>query len=213
MPAYFRVNIDGGYSGNPETWSTSFATTSDPSAPVATDLVAWADAIMGQLAGSALAGASTLRSLLSSNGQIRRVRIYWYPSTSSPAFVSGESTAAVIAGTSTVEQVPQVATVFSLITGIPGGSYRGRMYWPAVGASTNTAGKLTLPSQSNTTNVAALLEALAQLYPGASSTQLAVVSQAKDVVTEVTAIRWGDVADTQRRRRDALVETYFTAAL
>ena len=132
---------------------------------------------------------------------------------SSPAFVSGESTAAVISGSSTVEQVPQVATVFSLLTGIPGGSYRGRMYWPAVGASTNTSGKLALPSQSNVNNVAALLEALAQLYPGSSPTQLAVASKAQDAVTEVTSIRWGDVADTQRRRRDALVETYYSAPL
>lgn len=212
MPAYYRVHIDGGYAGNAETWSVSMAVTSDGSAVSTEDLNTWADAIMGLLAGSS-GGATVVKGLISSNGRIRRVRIYRYADVGSPATHQGASTAAEISGSGTAQQACQVSLVVSLMTGFPGGRNRGRMYFPAVGAGITTAGTTGSGSQGNATNLAALLASIAEGSPESTLTLPAVVSEAASAVTAVTSIRLGNVPDTQRRRRDALVETYYVAAI
>ena len=212
MPAYYRVNIDGSYGGFTETWSTSFAVTGPASVPSTANLSAWADAIMTLLAGTS-GGVATLKDWISSNGRIDRVRIYWYPEVGAPAGAAGVSSAAAVTGSGTFDHPPQVAIVVGLLTGVPGASGRGRMYWPGVGAAVNTAGKTTAAGSTTATNLAATLEAMATPTGPLETGVLALVSQELGTVTPVTSIRIGDVLDTQRRRRDALVETYYSAPI
>jgi len=104
------------------------------------------------------------------------------------------------------------AVVLSLRTSTPGASFRGRCYWPASGIGVNSSGRhgsagtMSADFAQLTTDIATA----AGLAAGVDPFQLCVFSRTLDVVTPVTSIRCGDVPDTQRRRRDALAETYET---
>lgn len=114
-------------------------------------------------------------------------------------------------GTSGSSHPFQVALVSSLRTGTPGGSGRGRLYWPATGA-TITASTLR-PSAANMTSFAGgvktylsgISAAIQATLPG---TSLTVWSRLKVATYPVSSIQVGDVLDTQRRRRDTLIESY-----
>jgi hypothetical protein len=120
-----------------------------------------------------------------------------------------------VAGSGTTVLPLQSALVYTLVTARPGRSYRGRMYWPVLTQAIPADGKL--PTTSITLAARALsfvqmLETLSQEAPLATMAPV-VVSKAQNVVTEVTAVRVGNVVDTQRRRRDNLVETFASQAI
>lgn len=110
---------------------------------------------------------------------------------------------------------PQSAVVVSLLTDTPGGSGRGRMYWPALGATLDTTtARLSAP----TTQVVAdgfnayledVRDALATAFPTIGF-DLAVRSKTTHTTPHVTRLRVGNIIDTQRRRRDSLREAYVT---
>lgn len=109
----------------------------------------------------------------------------------------------------------QVAVVSTLMTERAGRSYKGRMYWPALGAGM-VAGTGRLDASIRdliASGVASLLSDIADENPGAAVLVPVVLSRTKREVTPVTAVRVGDVLDTQRRRRDELIENYFSVAL
>lgn len=121
-----------------------------------------------------------------------------------------------LAGTGSVTRPHQVAVVASLLTGIPSGRTRGRLYLPLLSAPiTPDSGRIS----STTTQLVAneLSECLTDLraagYDVANDALTAVVvSTTYQQATPINQIRVGNVFDTQRRRRDALVEAYVTAA-
>lgn len=120
-------------------------------------------------------------------------------------------------GTGTPRLPPQSAAVISLRTNTPGARGRGRLYWPAVGVavgtnlrnnSTNTSGLCTdFRAYSN-----AIRGALATAFP-LIGFDLAVRSRANHATPHVVRVQVGDVIDTQRRRRDALIEAYSSIAI
>lgn len=109
--------------------------------------------------------------------------------------------------TGTTSAPPQTTGCITLLTGLPGASRRGRIYWPQTAPVINTSYKSStaqgLGNGLNTLNTG-ITNALAFYGPF----RLCVYSAKLDEVTEVTAFRSGDVLDTQRRRRDALTESY-----
>lgn len=212
MPAYYRIAIDGNFVSTPEVWSTSFAATSSDTPPDQANMNSWAEAILTYLGGTSTP-AQQLRAWMSSVGQITRVRIYWYQSIGASAALVAASTGAGFSGSGTVIHPPQLAAVYSLLTGIPGRRYRGRMYWPAVGISTGTTFTSSGLNLSAAQNFAQFLDAVTTLEPGPESIQPAVVSTVGNVVTPVTAVSLDNVLDTQRRRRDALVGSRYTAPI
>lgn len=116
-----------------------------------------------------------------------------------------------VSGTGSQAHPFQTAVVCSLRTAAVGGSGRGRIYWPGTGqviaASTlriSTADLTSILSgfQSYLTSVR---NAIATTFTGV---QLAVWSRKNSSLANVSSIQVGDVLDTQRRRRDTLVETY-----
>ena len=116
----------------------------------------------------------------------------------------------------------QCALVVSLLTARSGRSFRGRSYLPITGAGALIAGKVD-PSNVATPAVQFMqalilgLNGSSVVVPTPTSTQLTgaprIAIQSKtsgQPAAPVNTVRVGDVIDTQRRRRDKLVETYIT---
>lgn len=117
-------------------------------------------------------------------------------------------------GTGSSAHPGQTAWVSSLRTTHPGASGRGRLYWPATGVIV-TAATLrpdpTVVGQFTTAvrDFLVLMNAAVRVtFPGAVG--LSVWSRKELDGHIVTNILGGDVLDTQRRRRDTLVEAYTT---
>lgn len=117
-------------------------------------------------------------------------------------------------------KTPQDAVVISLRTSTPGARGRGRMYWPAVGATIGASWQLTAPTTAQ-------IAADARTWLNAIGTQmndeyiaqasakrvaLSVRSPTDHVCRNVNQIQIGSVIDTQRRRRDEINETYSSVA-
>lgn len=199
----------------PEVWSTQIIYASPGDLAAVTDfddLVAWATAIK---AGFAVTGEfAGLKTLLSSSGALTTVRAQYL--TGAPATVQqqGDSPATPVTGNATLSMPPQCSRVISLLTGRPGRSFRGRNYWPSLSGSISATLKVNSPSgQGLADEWVELYDLITASIPGAVALEPGVYSPTLDVVTSVTSVSVGDVIDTQRRRRDALVEIYSTATV
>lgn len=159
---------------------------------------------------------STLKVLLSSGAQIRGWRVEQHGEDEALTNVGESFYASPISGTGSATKTPQDSLVFSLRTSTPGARGRGRMYWPALGATLGGDFKLTNPPAATVALAAATLADLVgdqiNLEWSANSmavtTELAVRSTTDHASRKVERIQVGDVLDTQRRRRDNLPETY-----
>lgn len=115
-------------------------------------------------------------------------------------------------GTGTAPHPFQTSIVFSLRTVGVGASGRGRVYWPATGLSISLS---TLrPSGANVLAALAGVKSYLGLLEAAIDSvttevpHLSVWSRKNSSTLPVTQIQAGDILDTQRRRRDATIETY-----
>ena len=111
----------------------------------------------------------------------------------------------------------QDAVVASIRTNTAGASGRGRIYWPALGGTVGTNGRLSSPA--NTTLAAdfkAYLNGIATdlgtSFVGISF-NLSVRSKTTHTTPHATRIQVGNTIDTQRRRRDNLPESYASVAM
>jgi len=84
------------------------------------------------------------------------------------------------------------------------------MYWPHCAGTLEEDQHSAMVSQTFVNNVGAALASWGELNTGDIG-QPAVISVTKGLVTPVTQVSIGDVVDTQRRRRDTLIETRLTA--
>lgn len=121
------------------------------------------------------------------------------------------------AGSGTAKMPLQAAAVFSLRTNTPGASGRGRLYWPVPGVTLLSTGRMGGASHTTAitemkTYLMAIRSALASAFP-AIGFDLAVRSKTTKTTPHVTRIQLGDVVDTQRRRRDKLIESYLVAPI
>lgn len=216
MP-YNRVHIDGqlGLSSERFSCSVAFAT---PLFQAEDDPALLAAAANGILAafepGTGWPG--TLRTMIGADSRIEKVRIYHHPAVGADADVSAESTGAAVIGSGTIINDFTAAMCVSLSTGRPGRSYRGRFYWPFLTATTTSGGRINVTSVTSAARASAfaqMLQAIAGEFSGFPEFRPMVVSETLGVLTPVSAVRCGDVLDTQRRRRDKLNETYGSATV
>jgi hypothetical protein len=210
---YNLVTLSGPLTGG-EQWSTSCAyNTNFGTGPVKTfeDLQAWATAI-GQLP---IADYTNLASGLSALGDLTTVRTAYIDSAGATAQVAEAAFNPVWSPANGATMPFQCSVVLSLLTGRPGRSYRGRMYWPALGFSMNSAtGKLSSSLQAQIADQAAALLTDIGGAAGAEALMAPVVaSSVLGITTLVSKVRVGDVIDTQRRRRNQLVESYVESAV
>ena len=113
----------------------------------------------------------------------------------------------------------QGSVVVSLLTNRTGRSYRGRIYLPVLSPSWVIAtGRLDVAMRDGLgVNMVLLLQALSALTTATPSTgpfPLAIQSQVSGQPPAViTQLKVGDVLDTQRRRRDKLIENYYVSGV
>lgn len=135
------------------------------------------------------------------------------------AAASGEfvPTAGSVAGSAATNHPPQCAVVASLLSDDASRSGRGRIYLPLVSPTVATATG-TFPTADCTAIANAVktfcngVEALATWPTTGSDTIVASTLPGKTFVV-VKRIRVGNVFDTQRRRRNKIVETSSTVTL
>lgn len=208
MVARNHIAIDGSLgTSRVEQWSVgiTYATQDGSTVQDAVGIQNWAAAAADLLEALTAPG---LLNLLSASGSIDQVRTYHYPA-SGPADLTGlaQLNPRKI-GTGTISKPPQCAAVFSLYTPIAGRRYRGRIYWPWMSTSTDAATLKGAMPVTAAAEMAALLTALGEAAPGGDPLEPMVYSAAGNFLTPVNQVRVGDVVDTQRRRRDNLIETY-----
>lgn len=116
--------------------------------------------------------------------------------------ISGASYAATGIGSALP---PQCSTVVTLRTPFASRSDTGRFYLPGPNSTNTTAVGRLLPAAASSI-AARLVAAFEAGNAAALGVTLIVYSRTHRSTTEVNAIDVGDVVDTQRRRRDKLVE-------
>ena len=207
--SYVRVSIIGTSVGG-EVWSINptidptfeFGTTVDQTA-----LDAAADAISALSPGGALLGSlSTAFSVTGCRLEVRD------DSTDALIGISVQVRPVPLPGSGVPIRPAQCAIVFSLRTDTPGGSGRGRVYWPNIAGSITTQLRITPTDQTSylagmATYLHAMESALATAFPTIGF-DLAVRSRTTHSTPHVNKIQIGNVIDTQRRRRDKMVEDY-----
>ena len=214
-----RVTLSGTMFGGAEEWSTGFflgeegADAPDPTQQTADDILAAWTTFFSH-ANSKISNAYQTTQVKvakwDDNGQTIADQVYYaYPGTT----LSG--------ATSVTYLPPQCSLVVTLLSDRPRGkASKGRMYLPGIAVLVeNTTGKI--PSVTVGTiadNLKTFFDALANdadipgelILAAKSSGPLNVIPAQNDYVE---TIRVGNVIDTQRRRRNGLVETYTSRVL
>ena len=150
---------------------------------------------------------------VSAQVQVDQVEVYSYGPGQGAAVAKGQDSvtpARVFTGSPAAP--PQTSAVITLLTGTPGRSFRGRIYWPqlAPGLSTSLVSSTAKGLGPGFVSLNAAIELALSLF---GTWDLVVYSPKLDVVTPVTSVRCGDVLDTQRRRAQDLPETFTTTLL
>lgn len=209
-----RLNVRlSGRLGSPaiEQWSIGLNYGGVGFIPDQTETQALSDSIATAISASSYAALGNLKNGDTTAFSLRQVDVYAYGNAPQAQTHGTTFFSSPYVGTGSVAAPFQSAGVITLLTPLPGKSYRGRVYWPCLAPGMSVAGTATNPSGYagglKTLN-AAIEAALAVDGPWT----LGVYSRANDVVTPVTSFRAGNVVDTQRRRRDAIVESYSTVA-
>lgn len=209
--SYFRVSILGTLPTG-EVWSVN--PVFDPTSEVGW-LISQAniDAAATLIANRTI--PTTLRSIMSAASARTGARVeVRNDATDALEYISVQGSSSATAGTGTTTLPLQSALVASIRTSTPGGSGRGRLYWPALGAVLNVSGRLATPTPAaflaDMKTYLAGIEADLEAQFIAVPFNLAVRSKTTHSTPHATRIQVGDVIDTQRRRRDAQAESYST---
>jgi len=158
--------------------------------------------------------ASTFATFFKANNPnnviITKVRAEYYAAGSSHAAFSAEA-AVLVAGTSSATAVlpNQVAMVATLLTGLAGRSFRGRMYLPVLAPPSTQA---VVGDYTNTTvdSAAAAVDGLLDDAEAAYLGPAVVASPVASALTPITNIRVDSRCDTQRRRAASSLVDYTT---
>lgn len=211
---YNRVVLQGNFFGGEE-WSVSPAFNGLNGDVVSDfeDLQAWGQAIV-QLNTNAIWPAS-LAGIASSAVHLTGVRTEYFDATNKLAQVAETPVAQATGGTGSVLAPLQCSLVVSLLSGRPGRSFNGRLYFPCLSASLSQSTARISDSEAETiaTDTAQWLRSIADEAPGGVDLDPAIFSQKLGTTSTVTSVRVGNVVDTQRRRRDKQVEAYSSAPI
>lgn len=211
--SYVRVSILGASPGG-EVWSINpvFDPTGEfPGGVDQTALDAACDAIAALNPGTN--ARNTLSNVLTITGARVEVR---EDSNDALIGISQQVRTTPFTGAGTQARGAQNALVLSLRTNTPGASGRGRLYWPSIAGVIGTdlravPADVLLIATDLRTYLNAMRSALATAFPTIGF-DLAVRSKTTHTTPHVVKVQMGNVLDTQRRRRDSMVEDYQTLA-
>lgn len=215
MPAdYYRVAIQGNLPGG-EVWSVNpafIANFSDPGSDA--QMTTWAKAIAAAFADSPSLLPQQLAQLLSGVANISNVRVSHYDG-AKVQFYADAPLSTPKAGTGTLSAPTTSAMVISLQTGAVGRSGRGRVFWPALNPPLDSStGRFTRGALPQTLlDFQTMIVGIENAAPAGVNPVLALYSSVKGSAIAVEQLRIGDVVDSQRRRKDALKESYATLAM
>ena len=186
--------------------------------PGAAALEQWAAAIGALNNGQVL--PTGLRTLLSSSLSIEGIRCEVQTLTGQMTQAAEFSLASPAVGTGTLTRPLSVAACFTLNRGASfGRSGRGRLFFPACAgpALSPTARVVESVRNSLTADLIAWLKDVRDAFsdfgaPAGDNLRPLVWSKTQGTTRWVENIAMGDVLDSQRRRRDALRESYSIAA-
>lgn len=207
--AHTRISLIGKVSSGGDSWSCGFSTPPELAPDMATmeHLAARAGALFGSSFWTPvfkpIAGAST---------DVRGARAAAIAA-DGHTIVSGEFLYATPSGGNLDYSLPpEVAVCVSLRTTTPGPRGRGRMYLPPLSPDQlDNRGGLNLTVRDG---LAAGMAAFLSAWNADPDTKTASVASNVGIeVSAVTAVKVGNVFDSQRRRRDRLVEFYKQAAV
>lgn len=211
--SYVRVSVMGNFA-NEEVWSVN--PVFDPTAEFGSTVdQAALDAATLAIANRTL--TTSLRTAISTAATRTGARVEIRDdATDALIGISIQASTSPQAGTLANTMPPQSALVCSLRTNTAGGSGRGRLYWPLLVGTLNSAGRVTTPLNSTFAGdmksyLLGIRSDLAAAFP-LIGFDLAVRSKTTHSTPHVTRIQVGNVVDTQRRRRDSLPESYATVA-
>lgn len=213
-----RCTISGTAFSGAEIWSTGFymgATGADAAVP------SLAGANMVKTAWATFFGtAGTGISSRWSTTQVKLARLQTDGHVELDTVVYADYPTPTAGGASTTAMPPQCALVATLTTAIPRGlASKGRMYLPGVNFSVGTDGRILTTSTDVT---AANLKTFFDTVNASIDKPGTVINASKGrtppltgggVNAVVTGLKIGNVYDTQRRRRNDLVETYVSKVL
>lgn len=215
---YFRLSLQGVIASG-ERWSIN--PTFDPDGELPSD---FPQASLNAMVTAALAVPipTNLKTSLSTAANLASARLEVRDSgTDALMRVAEDALTVPVAGSTGPKMPPQCALVISTRTNTPGARGRGRLYWPAPGLSL-AAGTMRISAPTTAQLVAdaatyfkGLQDALFTSSGGGApwqSISLCVRSRANKQSPHVTRLEVGDVVDTQRRRRDTLIESRDTSA-
>lgn len=215
--SFLRVALRGSLPGG-EVWSVN------PAFNETTNTTIWNQA-EGQAAADAIGALAVPAALGNLHSNIApRVRVRVERRLDDNTLL-GAAEAAWVGGTPPVQggQMPfQTSCVISLRSNVPGGSGRGRLYWPALGAQVSgTTLRLNNPTTSAVATAAAtyfdgIATALKNAFhpvPSLIDVDLAVYSPTLQSKQRIVRLEVGDILDTQNRRRDRLVEARSVVAM
>lgn len=210
MAQLLRLSIKGALPGGEE-WSTNPCWTISDFGVATTP--AQIQAVATACAGVAI--PTGLRAAYSTATNIHTIRVEARMADGTLENLAEDALAAASPGTGTTPHPYQTAWVASLRTAAVGAVGRGRLYFPATGIPLE-AGSLrpsTVSTTSFLTGVKTYLSDLqTQIRATFSGASLIVWSRTKSEMNLVSTIQAGDVLDSQRRRRDTLVEAYSSVA-
>jgi hypothetical protein len=158
-----------------------------------------ASVVLGQLTTGTQWAAfkSGLLAMIRANGQLSGETLYCYP-TGGPTATAIATQDDIAAGTGTVGALPaQVSRVVTLLTGVAGRSYRGRMYFPATALA---CGATDLQFTDNGATLLTQLDGWLAMQSAVNKWQAVVVSSARSAKTNVQSFKTDSLPDIQRRR-------------
>ena len=214
--AFLKVIMEGTIAGG-EVWSVGTSWGIFGLAPDTPDQSLTDGILAGLLTYSASnAIPAAFKTALGIDGAFTTWRVEYRDETEHIMNVSIGTLASAQLGTGVSTKTPQDALVLSLRTATPGPSGRGRLYWPALGAGLGAGFQLSSPTPGAfvaawKTWLNAIGGVMNAYYAGISSPKtvvLAVRSVKNHICRNVNELQCGSLLDTQRRRRDNLIETY-----
>lgn len=216
---HLSLRLGGHFYTDSESWSVGLkfrsVTGGDPGAleGMQAKLESWRDAIKALNGGNVV--PTTMLSFLNDSTTIEFIRASSVGADGKEDAVALVEIGQAVRGTGSFGLPAQLAVACSLRTGRPGGSYRGRMYWPAVGQPPSGGEIPPARCSALATDVAGWISAVENagasiITPGVRCN---VVSTTKAVATPVTSVAVGSRFDIQRRRSEGQQESYSVASV
>lgn len=205
MANFLRVSIGGGMPGG-EVWSIN------PCFGYAAPGLPFSEEELNDIAAAVAAvEIGTLQTIMSGFTNVSKARVEARTWDGALEGVGEAVRSSPINGSGSSRHPYQTSVVFSLRTASPSARGKGRLYWPATGVAidTDTLRLSTTTRNAIATGAVTYLEAVEAAIDGiVGGGRLIVWSRADEAGRFVNRIVVGDVLDTQRRRRDTLVENY-----